>query len=318
MAWSPGRRPACSNDGRPPRGGSPAAGPRPALAGPATTARLSALLAAAIFLAGCGVRSMIYPAPPVAVGPPPPPLEETTWALASGVELHGWHFRAARPEAPAVLFLHGNGENLETMRRSGLVGDLTGLGVHFALLDYPGYGRSGGSPSEPLVLEGAAAALDWLVDRHPDSPPVAAGWSLGAAVAVWLAAEHPQRVAGLIALSPWTSIADVASAHFPRWLVGILLHERYDSLAAAARVRSPALVIHGAVDRVIPVEQGERVGRALGARARTRVVPSAGHNDLLARPEVWREMDAFLAGIDPGAGASARDPADPARPDIGL
>ncbi len=259
---------------------------------------------------------MIYPAPAVAVGEPPPPLEETTWALASGVRLHGWHVRTARPGAPAVLFLHGNGENLETMRRSGLVGDLTGLGVHFALLDYPGYGRSGGRPSEPLVLEGAAVALDWLAERHPGAPLVAAGWSLGAAVAVWLAAERPQRVAGLIALSPWTSMPDVAGAHFPRWMVRLLLHERYDSLAATERVRAPALVVHGAVDRIIPTAQGERIGAALGERARTVLVPSAGHNDLLARPVVWSEMAAFLAGIDAAAGGER--PAGPAAPGGGL
>ncbi len=263
--------------------------------------RLAALSVSALVFLGCGVRSMIYPAPAVPVGPPPPPLEEATWTLASGVRLHGWHFRAARPQAPAVLFLHGNGENLETMRRSGLVGELTGLGVHFALLDYPGYGKSGGSPSEPLVLEGAAAALDWLGERHPESPPVAAGWSLGAAVAVWLAAERPERVAGLIALSPWTSMPDVASAHFPQWMVRLLLHERYDSLAAAERVRAPALVIHGAVDRIIPAAHGERIGVALGAKARTVLVPSAGHNDLLARPIVWSELATFLGGIDRGA-----------------
>ena len=57
----------------------------------------------------------------------------------------------------------------------------------------------------------------------------------------------------------------------------------------------PALVIHGEVDDLIPAAHGKEVAAALGAR--WVPVPSAGHNDLLARDEVWTEMERFLDGI---------------------
>ena len=241
------------------------------------------------------MNQMIYPMPAVPVPAPPAPWREVELRPARGERAILW--TAPGPEAaPLVLFFHGNGENLETMRRAGLLEDASRLGAAIAALDYPGYGRSGGRPSETANLAAAEAALDWARAEEPGRPVVLCGWSLGAAVAVELAARRPDDVAGLIALSPWTSLPEVARHHFPGWLVRLALGERYDSLAASERVRAPALVIHGAVDDLIPAAQGERVGEKL--RARVVMVPGAGHNDLLARPEVWREMAEFVAGVE--------------------
>jgi hypothetical protein len=198
------------------------------------------------------------------------------------------------------LFFHGNGENLETMRRAGLFSALGELGVAYLAVDYPGYGRSGGEPSEESLVAAAEAALDRLRQIHPERRTVAVGWSLGAAVAVQLAARRPQEVDGVVLLSAWTDLADTAAVHFPGAIVRPLIGSRYDSLAAAPRIRGPALVVHGEDDRVIPMELGRRLAAALEARhgVSTRWVPvrHAGHNDLLARDQVWTQMRRFLEG----------------------
>ena len=242
---------------------------------------------------------MIYPAPGVPVGEPPRGLQEVTLATGDSRSVHGWHNLARKvpPGRPAVVFFHGNGENLETLRHGGLFERLAGLEVPFLAIDYPGYGRSSGSASEASTRRAAAAALDWLAGEAPERPRVAAGWSLGAAVALRLAGERAAEVDGVIALSPWTTMAEVAASHYPSWLVGALLRERYDSLAAAEAIAAPALVVHGLRDRLIPSAHGERIDRALGDRARWVPVPEAGHNDLLSREVVWREMTAFLARV---------------------
>ena len=95
-------------------------------------------------------------------------------------------------------------------------------------------------------------------------------------------------------MSPWTSLPELAGALFPIPGIGHVVGERYDSLAAAPSLRMPALVVHGERDRIIPIGQGERVARALAGPVRWVRVADAGHNDLLARPEVWRELSAFL------------------------
>jgi hypothetical protein len=242
------------------------------------------------------MRQLLYPVPPVPVpSPPPAPLAEVRLAGTAG-PLVAWHLPAGEPGAPAVVFFHGNGENLETMRLAGFFEQTDALGAHVLAVDYPGYGGSAGRPSEAGIEEAADLALAWLEERHPASPRVAAGWSLGAAVALGLATRWPEEVAGVIAASPWTSLEAVAATHYPGWLVRIFLAERYDSLTAAPRLRCPALVVHGARDWIIPPAQGERLAAAL-PRARWREIAGAGHNDLLARPEVWEEMSDFLADV---------------------
>lgn len=256
------------------------------------------VLPAAVWMLDSFAQQAIYPAPRVPVPSPPPELyEEVSLRLSSGVEVVGWAWApaAAAPERPAVLFLHGNGENLETMRQGGLFDELRLLDVPFLALDYPGYGRSGGRASEAGLIEAGGAAMAWLAARHPQRRRVACGWSLGAAVAVALAADPDQGVDGLIALSPWSTLLEVANHHLP-WIAGLLLRERYDSVAAAGRIRMPVLVVHGERDTIIPFRLGAKLAAALPPES-TRFVPvrRAGHNDLLGEAVVWREMARFLA-----------------------
>mgnify|MGYP001584463909 CR=1 FL=1 len=261
--------------------------------------RLGFLLAGVMSLvplSGCLGRKMTYPAPAVPVGAAPAPLEEITLKPASGKPVVAWSFLPASIDGPALLFFHGNGENLETLRQGGALENLQQLGCPFLVIDYPGYGRSAGKPSERVLLEAADAAVAWLGERFPGRPLVACGWSLGAAVAIRTAARHPDRVKGLIAMSPWTSLKDAARTHFPGWMVWLLLREDYASLETAPKVACPALVMHGAEDDLIPASQGERVAKAL-PKGRWAPIPGAGHNDLLDHPQVWEEIAAFLGGL---------------------
>ncbi|HWM92136.1 MAG TPA: alpha/beta fold hydrolase [Thermoanaerobaculia bacterium] len=242
------------------------------------------------------VRQSVYPAPPFRVPPAPKPLEEVGLEIPTGERIVAWAHSdpALPPGRPAVAFFHGNGENLATMQMAGLFDDLRRLGIAWIAVDYPGYGRSSGQPSEEGLMATADAAVVWLRERHPDRPLVLCGWSLGAATAIGTAARYPEKVRGLIALSPWTSLPDVARIHFPGFMVKSMLKEKYDSLAAAKKVRVPALVIHGEQDNLIPAGQGKEVAAALAGQARWLPISSAGHNDLLAQDEVWKEMGRFL------------------------
>jgi hypothetical protein len=246
-------------------------------------------------------RSSLYPAPPVAVPAPPPPLVEVRLETARGDAVVGWAGGAGAPAgAPVVLFFHGNGENLATLAMAGLFEELAALGVPHLAIDYPGYGRSSGHPSEERLAAAADAALDWARREHPGRPVVAAGWSLGAAVAAALAARHPREIAGLVALSPWTSLPELARRFFPAPLVRLALADRYDVLAAAPGIRVPALVVHGARDAIVPAEHGRRVAAALGGPVEHREPAAAGHNDLLGHAEVWADLRRFLSRFHAG------------------
>ena len=64
--------------------------------------------------------------------------------------------------------------------------------------------------------------------------------------------------------------------------------------AGCSRVEAPALVIHGAQDRIIPAAQGRQLAEALG-KATWVAVEGAGHNDISGVDAYWQAIAAFLA-----------------------
>lgn len=261
---------------------------------------LSVLILGAFLMLESFVRSATYPAPLTRVpAEPPAPIEAVELDTGNGDRVTAWGspVEGAPAGRPAGVFLHGNGDNLETLRRAGLYERLDELRIPWLAIDYPGYGRSTGKPGEKPLVASGVAALEAAERRWPERPVVLAGWSIGAAVAVQVAARYPERVAGLVLVSPFTRLADVAAVHFPGFIVRPLLAGRYDSLAAAPDLPHPALVLHGARDRIIPTEQGERLSEALGGEVRWVTVPGSGHNDILGQDLVWAEMERFLDGL---------------------
>lgn len=234
-------------------------------------------------------RAVLFPRP---VPPVPSPAEgrsdvEVAWIGPDrGVE--AWYL--APPEAgdvrpvPVLVFTHGNGELIDYWLDEFEPVRSWGLGI--LLVEFPGYGRSTGSPSEASITRTMADAYDYLVSR-PDVDPkriVAYGRSVGGAAACALARERP--VAALILESAFTSVRRMARRH---GLFGPLVRDPFDNLAVVGEFDGPVLVVHGRNDQLIPPAHG----RALAERARSAdlVMLDCGHNDC---PRPWKEVRAFL------------------------
>lgn len=245
------------------------------------------------------VKSMVYPAPAVPVQAPPEPYVSVSPTVKNEGRVDMW---VLDPEEPAdavgtVLFFHGNGENLETLRLSGKFEAIRNLGCTAAAIDYPGYGRSSGIPSEKSLAEAADAALEWIVRNRSEAPVFVCGWSLGAGVAAGVAKRHDHVIHGVILLSPWTTLADVASTRFPRFLVRMVLRDRYDSVEAVKQITTPVLVMHGTDDRVIPFSQGKQLAEKTQSLFKWVPVERAGHTQLLTHPIVRQELNTFIRAI---------------------
>src|SRR5262249_38153314 len=111
-----------------------------------------------------------------------------------GVALHAWWSAPPgwKPADGAVLYCHGNAGNL-SHRGAALQAWRSETGLAVLIFDYPGYGKSGGRPTEAGLYAAADAAYAWLTDEAKvrGEDVVLYGGSLGAAVAVDLAARHP-------------------------------------------------------------------------------------------------------------------------------
>src|SRR6476620_10557421 len=73
---------------------------------------------------------------------------------ADGVAVHAWYL--SHPQAAgSLLYLHGNAGCLE--QRRVILPWLRDLGLNVLALDYRGYGKSGGEPSEAGLYSDAVA-----------------------------------------------------------------------------------------------------------------------------------------------------------------
>jgi len=195
------------------------------------------------------------------------------WLKASdGVRLHAWWI--AQPGARlATLFLHGNGGNLT--HRIGHIREITAAGSSLLLLDYRGYGKSAGRPTEKGLYADAEAGYRYLADAGHKI--VIHGESLGSAVAVDLASRR--SCAGLVLEAPFTSTRDMASRLLP--VAGPLLIWSYNTKSKIGQVRAPLLIMHGDRDEVVPFDLGRALFEAAPEPKTFWQIPGSGHNDIV-------------------------------------
>ncbi len=207
-------------------------------------------------------------------------FEEVLIPVTATENIHGWYIPAfpADPESdhPVVLFFHGNGGNIS--HRLPTVEFLTETGADVFMIDYRGYGRSDGRPSEKNMYEDASAAYRWLIGGKEITPEriVLFGRSLGGAVAIDLASRV--ECGGLIVESSFSSAVDMGRMMFPYFPVSLLVKHRFESISKITRVKCPILITHSRDDEMVPF----RMGRALYDKARTpkkMLELTGGHND---------------------------------------
>lgn len=207
-------------------------------------------------------------------------VEEVWIEAAEGVRVHGIYAAAENAYAD-LLFFHGNAGNLYD--RLDNVTLLVALGFNVLIMDYRGYGKSGGEPSEAALYEDGLAAYRYLIDEKGADPArlVLFGRSLGSTVAIELGSRQPAGV--VIAESAFTSARELARLHYgllPNLLLRVMTHQ-FDSLSKAPNLKAPVLYIHGDRDSIVPVEMGLRLYEASPEPKEWYPIRGAGHNDTL-------------------------------------
>jgi pimeloyl-ACP methyl ester carboxylesterase len=208
-------------------------------------------------------------------------VESVFMEAADGTRLHAWHVKGD----PLVLYFGGNAEDVSWMldhaaRRTP--------GVGWLLVDYRGYGSSGGSPSERTLVEDA---LRWY-DRYAATKTYLFGRSLGSGVAVQLAAARP--VAGVVLVAPFDSLVEVGKHHYPFLPVQWLLKHRFDSVSFAPKIKAPLLCIVATDDEIIPAAHAKRLYDEWGGDKRWVGLEGAGHNSTDNAANYWTSIIAFL------------------------
>jgi len=164
------------------------------------------------------------------------------------------------------------------------------------VLDYRGYGKSEGWPTEKGLYQDSEAGFTHLLGMgYRAQQIILHGESLGAAVAVDLAYRRP--CAGLILEAPFTSASDVAATVLPG--LGPMLVQSYDSVSKIRWNVRPKLFIQGDQDEIVPLHLGQRLFSAAQGPKSFWVVEGARHNDILEKAggEYQQRLRSFYASV---------------------
>lgn len=221
------------------------------------------------------------------------PFDRVTLATSDGETLQAWWMPAESPRAQVVYF-HGNGGNLSLW--VDILADLRQRGFSVFALDYRGYGRSTGQPTEPGLYRDVDAALAWLHGGGlaPDVPVIYWGRSLGTAAAAYAASRHAPD--GVVLEAGFPHMRAMLTGSPLLWTLSWLSSYEFPTARFLQAVTAPALVLHGDQDRVVPYAAGQRLHAALTGEARFVTIAGGDHNDSEpAQPEVyWTAVETFV------------------------
>jgi uncharacterized protein len=257
---------------------------------------LLALYAIALGALALGQRKLMYfpqraEAAPAEAGLPQARVLDLK--TSDGETLVAWYI-APSPGRPLILYFHGNGGGLAL--RNIRFQKLTATGDGLLAVEYRGYGRSTGTPSEEgLHRDGEAGYATALALGAEPSRIVVLGESLGSGVAVPLAARR--EIGALVLDSPFSSAVDVAASLYWMFPVRLLMRDQFRSDKTIGAVHAPLLIVHGEADRVTPIRFAEKLHALANEPKRFIRVEGAGHLALgEAIPEVLAWIDAVMVG----------------------
>jgi len=217
------------------------------------------------------------------------------WLNAKGERI-GWHSVGGGTEN-ALLIINGNGgDSLGRIYYRDYC-KAGGPGWTTFLLEYPGYGSRGGSPSEKACVNAAVEAIDTLA-TVPGRKIWVIGESLGSGVASAAVSQRPEKISGLVLVTPFDSLVGAAGFHYPWLPVSLLLHTRLDSRKNLETYPGPVAFLVGEKDRTVPAVLGKKLYENYPGRKRLWVDPEAGHDvsDLLLAewPQIFAWMQSTL------------------------
>ncbi|MGD2278965.1 MAG: alpha/beta hydrolase, partial [Candidatus Omnitrophota bacterium] len=195
-----------------------------------------------------------------------------------------------------VLFFHGNAGNIS--HRLEIIQMLHELDLNIFIIDYRGYGKSGGSPSEKGTYLDAITAYDYLAGRDDVDKEkiVIYGKSLGAAVAIDLATKR--EPGAVISESAFTSVADIGQEIYPFLPIRLIITQKYDNMAKIDKLTVPKLIIHSEEDEIIPFHHGRKLYEN-SPEPKQSYWMKGGHNDaiLIYRDQYRKKYDEYLKSI---------------------
>lgn len=254
-------------------------------------------IAAALAAGGLwGLGSLLTRSTPSAVAVPLRPAHLVSIDSAPGIRLAGTYWPSTTG-APAILLLHGNGSNRDSMTPMASWLNAHKYGV--LSIDFRGHGASSpaGKSFGLFEAEDAHAALAWLRRQHPESRVGVIGFSLGGAASLLgrqgplgadafvLEGVYPDirhaifnRLASRLGRWPATLLEPLLSYQsLPRFKVW---PSSITPILALRQVRVPVMIVGGGSDTNTPPDETQAMYEAVRQHGEMHILQGVTHDDL--------------------------------------
>lgn len=200
-------------------------------------------------------------------------------------------FHEDNPQAPLLLYFHGNGGNLSSY--VGVLQDLYKAGFHVLAADYRGYGVSTGKPSERGILVDAESVWNFATNtlnfRAEDI--VLYGFSMGSVPASYLASLHPEIIAVVLhgGFSSLLEVPGPVGRVFLSYSTSLFTPAKYISLA-----KCPVIIVHAKGDSICDVSHSYVLFDHCKHKQKALLLLEGGHETYIPSTE-YTEMLRNLA-----------------------
>lgn len=221
-------------------------------------------------------------------------VEEISLIAKDGIKVNGWFVKNSSAGRPKILiYFGGNAEEVSYLiEKAPEFNDWS-----LVLINYRGYGQSGGKVSERSLYSDALEIYDHFINRKDIKDPKIAimGRSIGTGVATYLASKR--KTDAVILVSPYTSLKALAKVHYPFLPAGLILKYKFDSIKRAPEIKAPGLILAAAEDRTIPPGQSYQLAEKWGGTLKIKEFAEADHNTLGDDRDYWKTIATFLKDI---------------------
>jgi pimeloyl-ACP methyl ester carboxylesterase len=187
----------------------------------------------------------------------------------------------------ALLYFGGKGEAIEHRAR-----ELARWFPkhHIYLIPYRGYGPNRTMiPQEKDLKSDALSFFDAISQEHSHIDVI--GRSMGTTIALFLTKYRPVRRLSLI--TPYYSISQLAQHRYPWVPVRWILKDKFDAWKYAHALQTPLLAVISITDRIIPMEQWERLKKLMTQPIEEFFIEDE-HDLLLESEELWSKLANFF------------------------
>lgn len=217
------------------------------------------------------------------------PFEELHITTSDKTQLHGLLFKADSSKG-VIFYLHGNAGALDSWGQ--VARTYTSLNYDVFLLDYRGYGKSGGAISgQKQLFDDIQTVYDTLKNRYAENRIVVLGYSIGTGPASHVASKNNPSL--LILQAPYYSLTDMMRHSYPI-IPTFILKYKFETNNYLQHCKSPVVIFHGNQDEVIYYGSSLKLQSGFKQHDTLITLEGQSHNGMTDNPVYQAELKQIL------------------------